>query len=210
MLETGSKEFKRVLKDDEIGDVLILPEISMNKLKERGEVIPEDFLARIDLLNTLGHKVLITSYNTFGQLNSYLATCTQLKIAFVMGYFNLEELFDKKSYADRFNGLLGGISDLFSNQSRVFLYPGYDEKEKAVLTSKSLKLDKELRILIDYLETSGKFSDIKEFDQSVFSIWSRVVLRMIQTNQEGWEKMVPQIVAKKVKDQCLFDFPCDL
>jgi hypothetical protein len=33
---------------------------------------------------------------------------------------------------------------------------------------------------------------------------------MIQNNEEGWEEMVPKSVAKAVKDDCLFDFPCEV
>jgi hypothetical protein len=32
---------------------------------------------------------------------------------------------------------------------------------------------------------------------------------MIQNKEDGWEEMVPDVVAKTVKDKCLFDYPCD-
>jgi hypothetical protein len=46
--------------------------------------------------------------------------------------------------------------------------------------------------------------DMPDYNKNVFNIWSRTVLKMIENCEEGWEKMVPELVAKEVKKRQLF------
>lgn len=208
MLEKGKKAFCKRLKDEEKDQIVVLAEISMSKLKERGKVISEDFLARVDLLSALGQMCLITSFNTYGELSYYLSTSTRKRISFVMGYYNLQEVFNHEKYTEKPGGLFGGIGELFGHRTDTFVYPALSDDGKKVLTSKDADVLDEIKPLISYLREMGRIEDIKDFDKNYFSIWSRTVLKMIQNNEEGWEKMVPKSIAKAVKDDCLFDFPC--
>jgi hypothetical protein len=210
MLEEGHKKFCEVLPKEERENIIILPEISMNKLKERGEVIAEDFLARVDLLGVLGHHALITSYETYGDLNYFLAQCTKKEIGYAMGFYNLQEVFDEKNYAKNFGGILGSLGALLARNTRLFVYPALNEKNNMILSSMEVKRTDNQHLLLKYLREEKLIYDIEDFNQDAFKIWSRVVLRMIQNNEDGWEAMVPEIVAKLVKEKCLFDFPCKI
>lgn len=211
MLAKGKNVFEeRLTKDEKSEDIVILPEISMSKLKERGEVISEDFLARVDLLSTLGHMCLITSFSTYGELNYYINSCTQGHVAFVMGYYNLQEVFNHQKYENTPGGLFGGIGALLGHKTDLYVYPAMSDDGKKVLTTKDADVTDEIQPLINYLVHIKRIKDIVDFDKDHFSIWSRVVLRMIQNKEEGWEEMVPDIVAKTVKEKCLFDYPCDI
>ena len=77
MLKKGMAEFKKAWPKEKSDQFVTLPEISMHKLLERGEVNPEDFLARVELLGSLGHMVLISSFETYGDLSFYLSNCTK-------------------------------------------------------------------------------------------------------------------------------------
>jgi hypothetical protein len=46
MLESGLRNFKNSLEVNERENILVLPEISMSQLLDRGTVDNEDFLAR--------------------------------------------------------------------------------------------------------------------------------------------------------------------
>ncbi len=210
MLEQGHKKFSELLGDKEKDNIIILPEISMNKLKERGEVISEDFLARVDLLGSLGHHALITSYETYGDLNYYLAQCTKMDIAYAMGFYNLQEVFDEKNYSKHFGGILGSLGALLARRTRLFVYPALNEKNNMILSSMEVKRTDNQHLLLKYLREEKLIHDIEDFNQDAFKIWSRVVLKMIQNNEKGWEKMVPACVAKEVKEKCLFEFPCEI
>jgi hypothetical protein len=210
MLEQGKEAFCKRIPKEEKDSMVVLPEISMSKLKERGQVISEDFLARVDLLGGLGHMCLITSFNTYGELSYYLSSCTNKRISFVMGYYNLQEVFNHEKYEDKPGGLFGGIGALFGHRTDTFVYPALSDDGKQVLTAKDADVLAEIKPLIAYLMSNGRIEDIKNFDRDHFNIWSRTVLRMIQNDESGWEKMVPDCVAEAVKKNCLFDFPCEV
>lgn len=210
MLDKGKKAFCNHLEKEEKEQVLVLPEISMSKLKERGQVISEDFLARVDLLAALGYNCLISSYATYGELSFYLSNLTNKRLAFVMGYYNLQEVFNHEKYNDRPGGLFGGIGALFGHRTDLFVYPARSDDGKKILTTKDADVLDDIKPLISYLCHINRIEDIKDYDKDHFSIWSRVVLKMIQNNQPGWEVMVPKVVANAVKEKCLFEFPCEV
>lgn len=210
MLDKGKKEFCENSDCEISKNILIVPEISMSKLKERGQVISEDFLARVDLLASLNHHCLITSFNTYGELSYYLNQYTNERVAFVMGYYNLQEVFTHEKYADKPGGLFGGIGALFGHKTDIYVYPAQSDDGKKILTTKDADVHKEIKPLIDYMVHIKRMRDIKDYDKNYFSIWSRVVLKMIQNGEEGWEDMVPKVVADTVKEKCLFEYPCEV
>lgn len=205
MLETGLATFKKDLETQEHKNIMVLPEISMSKLKERGQVDNADFLARVDILAALGHKVLITSFENYFELNTYLEKYSKKNVSFVLGVYNLEEIFDLSKYESYAFGPLAGIGALFGKKTKLYVYPGHDEnKPEKMLTTTSVKVDDKLTFLLMYLMENGLLIDIEDYNVSYSSIWSRTVLRMIQDGVDGWEKMVPPLVSKTVKKKCLF------
>lgn len=209
MLKTGQEKFKDHLNKDEKDNILVLPEISMHKLLDRGEVDGEDFLARVDLINALGHEVLISSLEGYHQLNEYLASKNRKEVAFVLGFYNLEEIFNDENYSDEADGLLGAVGKLLGHRTSLYIYPSVDEKTKKNLHSKDAGVDSSMLKLIDYLKEKNRLQDIDKFNKDVHHIWSRTVLNMIIKDEKGWEDMVPKTVVEAVKENCLFGAKCE-
>jgi hypothetical protein len=42
------------------------------------------------------------------------------------------------------------------------------------------------------------------------SIFSPRVISMIKQGESGWEQMVPDKVADIIKENCLFEYPCEV
>ena len=205
MLNTGLAKFKVSLDSEEQKNILVLPEISMSQLIERGMVDNEDFLARVDLLSALGHNVLISSSDTYAELNIFLNKLSKKKIAYVMGTYNLEDTFVKVEEGK----LLHQLGGLFEPKSKVYVYPSLDDAGELKTTHNMTLKDEHLFMLL-FLTENKYIEDITDYDKNVIHIWSRTVLRMIQDGDEGWEKMVPKSVAKAVKAKCLFGAKCDV
>jgi hypothetical protein len=210
MLKTGEEKFKNELGSDEKSNILVLPEISMHKLLDRGEVDGEDFLARVDLINTLGHDVLISSFEGYHDLNSYLSSKNRKRVSFVLGFYNLEEIFDESKYVDEEDGLLGAVGKLLGHRTSLYIYPSVDDKTQKTLHLKDSEVDRSMHKLIEFLIENNKIFDIQDFDKSVHHIWSRTVMKMIINDEPGWEEMVPKSVAKAVKKNCLFGAKCEI
>jgi len=209
MLDMGLKHFSQELPDSEKASVVVLPEISMTKFLERGNFDNEDFLSRVELLASLGQGVLITNHDGYHDLSAYLSDYTQKKVALVLGVYNLEEILDENKYSKHPTGLLGALGSLIGQNTRLFVYPASEEDQgkgerSSVKTSANISIKENIKPLVQFLKKNNLIKDIKDFDKDATGIWSRTVLRMIQNGEEGWEKMVPEIVAKTVKEKSLF------
>lgn len=212
MLECGLRKFKASLEKTEQENIIVIPEISMTMLLDRGIVDNEDFLARVDLLSALGQKVLISNSESYSDLNLFFTKYAKKKIAFVMAAYNLEEILNKTRYeGNRCGlGLIGSIGRLLEPNTRLFIYPAVDEDNSVIQTTESIQANDDMTFLLMYLKENHLIEDILDYNPEVISIWSRRVLKMIQEGAEGWEKFVPASVAKTVKTKCLFGAKCDI
>lgn len=208
MLRCGLEQFAAELNVTiEDPSIAVLPEISMNNLRgfrPDGEIENEDFLARVDLLNALGKKVMITNYDDFYCLNMDLSNLSHKKVAFVLGVFNMGELFD----AERFNklefGHLGALGAMFNPDTRIYVYPQKADQSDELLTSGNIEVADDSRILKEYFINSGKIQDLNNCHKDYMSIWSRDILRMIQEGDARWEQYVPEVIVKTVNERGLF------
>lgn len=212
MLECGLRKFKKSLDKAEQENIIVIPEISMSLLLDRGVVDNEDFLARVDLLSALGQKVLISNSESYSDLNMFFTKYAKKQIAFVMASYNLEEILNKSRYENSRCGvgLVGSIGKLLEPNTRLYIYPARDEENSEIRTIESINLSEDLTFLLMYLKENKFIENIEDYNPEVISIWSRRVLKMIQDGAEGWEKFVPASVAKTVKTKCLFGAKCDI
>lgn len=209
MMKTGQKHLEERLKgDDDKAELLVLAEMSMNQLLERGEVKSQDFLARVDLLAGLNQSVLISNYENFYELNLFLAQANKNHhISFVTGVYNLLEIFDTETYQENPGQILEELGKLFGKRTDLLVYPSADDDDpKKLLTSREIQINETFEFLIKYLKANDFISDSRYHDPSISWIWSRTVLDMIQNQKKDWEKMVPQAVAKMVKEKKLFGY----
>ena len=127
----------------------------------------------------------------------------------VLGVYNFKQIFDD-AYTDTTSGLMGALGELFQPNIHVHVYPYMSEDKKEFLRMKNLKVAPEQEHLYQHLKTLGQLHDIEDFEESTLHIFSRKVLDMIVSNEEGWEKLVPESVAKTINEKCLFGHPCFL
>ncbi len=209
MIQTGLNAFLKDLPKEEHSNVLSLAEISMNKLLDRGKVDSNDFLARVDLLACLGQKVLISNHNRYFGLNQTLLRWTNKKVAFNLGIYNLEQILDEKSKENEEFGPLQSIGLLTGKRTKLYVYPAAEgdqgsSKSPHLISSEKVKMSENMDLILQFLKKRNILEDILDFNPQVTSIWSRKILKMIQEGDSNWEKMVPKVVAKVVKEKKLF------
>lgn len=210
MLECGLRKFKNSLESHEKENIIVIPEISMSLLLDRGKVDNEDFLARVDLLSALGQRVLISNSETYSDLNMFFTKYAKKNIAFVMASYNFEEILNPDNYEGKKFGLVGSLGTLFEPRTKLYIYPAFDDKTQEIKKIDTMNIADELSFLLLYLIENHFVENITDYNPDVVSIWSRKVLKMIQDGEVGWEKLVPSSVAKTVKKKCLFGAKCDL
>ena len=204
MLEKGTESFQKDIGSDG-SDIVILPEISMSKLVERdGHLDNRDFLARVELLNALGHNVLISNYKYYWELSWFVSSYSKKNIAYVMGVYNLEEFFYEVKTHEAEMGLLGALGMLTGRNTKLYIYPAKDEMDGSLLTYEKAQVNSSIGHLISYLTETDNIKNIDGIDLEVFCIWSRNVHKRIVENTPGWEKCVPKVVEKAIKEKKLF------
>jgi hypothetical protein len=208
MFRKSKRQFLTDLPPEEHDKTVVLTELTLQDLQgQNSDIDIQDFLDRVDILCTLGQNVMISNFQEPSRLIAYISQLTRKKIAIVIGRLLLEQLCDTKRYEKLRGGVLEAFSRLFINDLHVYVYP-YLDKDGELQTLENFYVEPSLSPLIEYLRINGKITDIIDYDESVLNIHSEKVLAMIRAGEPGWEEMVPEVVAQKIKDNCLFGFPC--
>jgi hypothetical protein len=208
MIENGHKQFLEE-PDVDTARVVQLCELTLHNLKANEQGIDEkDFLDRVAILCSMGQTVMISNYHEYYRLIAYLSRLTRLKIGLIMGIPNLEYIFDEAHYSFLPGGILEAFATLFSRKVKLFVYPTL--RDGVLYRGEQFALPPTLEPLFQYLKRNDKIEDITDYNEANLNISTDRVLEMIQAGEEGWETMVPETVAKRIKDNCLFGYPCEV
>jgi len=201
-----SKEIFFSEKKVDPNNTQIIFEITLANLRAEGEINERDFLDRAELLCSLGQSVMITNFQEYFKLVDYFSEFTKERMALAMGVYNLIQIFDEKYYRTVSGGILEAFGKLFYRDLKVYMYPYKDEKTGEYITSENLKVHPRVKELYKFFKHNGKLIDIKDYNPEILHIFSRRVLKMITSNQEGWEEMLPEGIAELIKKDRLFGY----
>ncbi len=206
MLRCARTAFARA-QDRPESDIVEVMEITMrNLLTEDGAIDPRDFLARADVLETVGKTVLISDYFEHYKLAKFLRRCTGEPIAMVLGAGSLVHVFDEKYYGDLEGGILEATGRLFGKDLKMYVYPMLVAATGTLATATRLGAEARLGKLYDYLLERGRLVEIEGYDQGVLPIAPRDVLRRIKAGDASWETMVPSEIAEIIKRRGFFGY----
>ena len=201
------KSLKLFLEEKKVKEenTIVIFEITLADLENKGEIDEKDFMDRAKLLGSLGETVLISNYKEYYRLVEYFSLYTDKKIGLCMGVNNLIQVFDPKYYIKLSGGILEAFGKLFFKKLKVYLYPVISE-DGEIITSENLKVHPRIKELYKFSKFNGKVVDVKDYDKDSLKIYSEKVLEQIKRNKKGWEKLLPKSVASKIKKQKLFGF----
>ena len=205
MFNTGLEMFRKD-NDCESENVEVLFEITISNLRAAGDIDERDFLDRVDVLGQLGYNVIISNYSEYYRLIDYFASFSNQKMGIAMGVNNLLDVFDENYYTNLSGGILEAFGKFFRQDMRVYLYPYTDPNTGDMLTSDNLKVSENLKELYKYFKLNQRIVDIKNFNPNYSQIYSREILKMIASNQTGWENRVPEGVAEMIKERGMFGY----
>ena len=182
------------LADDNLEDV------DVKKIKD------QDFLDRVDVLCSIGQTVLISNYGRYYKLLDYFSRFTDKRMGIILGVMNLKDIFNEKYYKHLDGGILEGIGKMFNQDLKVYVYPYKSEKNKDLITIKSISVDSRIKPLFDFYISNKRLVDIQGYQKDFLNIFSNKVLSMIKTNKNGWENLVPTYVDNIIKENKLFGY----
>jgi hypothetical protein len=206
MLKSGLQAFLEET-DVEADRVVPISELTLNNLVQEEEHLSDtDFLHRVDILESLGQKVMISDYQKYYKLTSYISKITQGKIGVVLGVASLQKLFDEAYYEELTGGILEAFGHLFKNNVKLFVYPSYRPNSHEIYTHAELPLQEHLQHLYKYLYQTQRIRGLEPINARHLDIISDDVLAMIKQGSEGWEQKVPDKVSRAIKEKALFDY----
>ncbi|MBX3021960.1 MAG: hypothetical protein KF799_09815 [Bdellovibrionales bacterium] len=183
----------------------VLFEITMNSLTgDAGAVDDEDFLHRVDTLTALGQEVLVSNFSLFYQMKSFLRQYTDRAIGIVVGASLLPKMFDEQFYKELPGGILEGMSRLFDDKTRMFVYPFKDDT--LCSTAKTFNPEPKLQSLYKYLTGNEMITDILQCDDIDTSVHSSDVREMLAKRDPQWINLVPPEVRKLIEERQLFGY----
>ncbi len=208
MMELMQSARTRFLAEHDVDedDLVIMAEMTLHGLSVGEEISHEDFLDRVDTLATLGLNVLITNAFRDFRLASYLFQHTKRKIGEVMGLPTLQELFKEGFYTDLEGGILEAFGRLFKNDLRLYVYPIMDPVSGELVTAENMHVEPNLHHLYAYLVENHFIEGLDVVESERTSVFPKDVFAMIQANEAGWERLVPDRVAALIKERNLFQY----
>ena len=189
-------------------ETVIIFEMTLNNLKSEGDngegINEKDFLDRADLLCASGQTVMISNFQEYYKVVEYFALHTKKELGLVMGVDNLVDIFNERYYRHLSGGILEAFGKLFFKSLKVYLYPMKDKETGEIITSKNLKVHPRVKELYKFFVDNGKVIDIEDYNEEYLDIHPRKVYNMILEGDDQWEKMVPGLTAKMIKEKNLF------
>jgi len=204
LLQRAMDRFSTEVAVRERSTPVVLAEMTLRSLTPGSEARNEDFLARADILRTLGFDVLISRFQRYYEVADYLAGYTDGPIGLAIGLPAVRLLVDEAYYQNLTGGLLESVGRLFKRSGKVYVYPTRDPKTGRVETWESLQLPHPWQHLHRLLIDLGAIVPISPSDESYLSIQTADVLAMIQNGDPAWERLVPPKVAEIIRADRLF------
>ena len=204
-MDMYEKSYEMFIKENKVDkeNTQVIFEITLSNLRAEGEIDEQDFMDRAKLLCSLGQTVLISNFQEYYKLVEYFSQYSKNRMGLTMGVSNLVDIFDEKYYRHLSGGILEAFGKLFYKDLRVYLYPMQNE-DGSITNSENLKVHPRMKELYKFFKYNGKVVDITDFDTSNLSVFSRTVLRKIANGDTDWEEMLPEGVAKLIKEKSLF------
>ncbi|MEO6872276.1 MAG: TonB-dependent receptor [Chthoniobacterales bacterium] len=187
-------------------ELVVVMEMTLENLLSEGQLNHADFLARVDILGSLGRTVLISKFGEYYKLAAYLSRYTNKMIALVMGVPSLHEIFDEKYYLNLEGGILEALGRMFTSGLKLFVYPMENEKGDELITARQLEVAPNLRHLYQHLLDNCFIQEIREYHRDYLKIFPPDVLAKLQNGDRSWENLVPPEVARIIKEREFFGY----
>jgi hypothetical protein len=193
MLEQARAGFSQSLAENERAEAIELCEISMHNLLRGPGIDPVDFIDRADALQSLGKTVLVSNCAEFHRIAAFLNRCTSKPVGIVLSIGLLNELFKAKWSENLAGGLLESFGRLFKEGVTLHVFPWKNRKTGELVTADTFLAPENCRHLYQHFVENGRIRGISCGDESLLAFTGRDVCRMIQTGDEHWRDLVPEV-----------------
>ena len=202
MFAAGADAFGKLKAIDE-NKVISLAEITMAELDSQTHSSDADFLARVDLLNSQGHSVLISDYFRFFSLRHWLRNYTHEPLGITLSVLDFNYLFDPAFYEGLEGGILEAMGKLFPDNTHVFVYPS--KIDGKLVTLANVRVKPSQKYLLKYLVENELLLDCPASNEEHLHVSAHTTYEMIARGEPGWESNVHSDIASLIKERGYFN-----
>jgi len=191
--------------DVESGKAHIMCELTLDYLKNGGQISKTDFLDRARALNAIGQYVIVSDCANHQHLINYLSDFRIRKLGLVIGANELLSIITQKYESNQDGNLLVAFGELFTRNIRIYLYPALNpDQPNELLTSSTLPIPDGIKFLFKYLLESQHIVDVTEYNAELLHVLPQSVLHMIQAQSSGWEQYLPPELVQMIKQDGMY------
>jgi hypothetical protein len=183
---------------------VVLAEMTLRSLEPGSDADHRDFLARAEILATLGVDVLISRFEPYYELAEYLAAYTDKPIGLAVGMPTIRQIADERYYTDLPGGVLESAGRLFKRSVTMYVYPTRDPVSGDIVSVERAPIPAPWHHLRNLLLDIGRVEPIRGYDEALLTIQTPDVLRQIESGDPSWEEMIPRAAADIIKAKHLF------
>lgn len=209
-VDMAKAAFRNFVADkDEVDEdnTKVLLELTVDHLNKEGEIDERDFLDRVELLNALGYKVMLSNCSGHSRIIGYLSRYKIKHYAIVMGVKKLLELINEKFYSNKEGQLLSSFGDFFSGDVTTYLYPKLQPGTDVIMDRDNIPIPDGIKYLYKHLCMNKEIVNIKHYNPDILHIFSKEIRKKIKADDSAWEQMVPKIAVQLIKDKGMFGYP---
>jgi hypothetical protein len=185
---------------------VVVMEMSLSNLLSGDIIDHNDFLARVDILGSLGKQVIISNFPYYYLLVEYLRFYTSNRIVFALGVPNLKRLFQESYYTGLDGGILEAFGRLFKSGVKLYVYPTRNMQTGGLITAETLETSARVRHLHAHLLENKLIESLQNVDEKNLHILPKEVLGMIQKGDRAWEGLVPAAGVQLIKERGVFGY----
>ena len=184
--------------------IITVAEITMSELASDEEQDEASFLARVDLLVKLGFNVLVSDYLRFFRLRSWIRNYTENRIAIVISAYDFKPIFDESYYKGLEGGILEAMGKLFSDDTKVLVYPTKIDDE--LVSLHTVNVPSNLTYLVKHLIARQSLVAIKKYNEENLHILAKKIVTELPNGPGDWQSGLPEGVAEEIIEKRLFGY----
>lgn len=181
----------------------LMCELTLDYLKNGGEIDKADFLDRAKALNAMGQSVIVSNCDNHQRLINYLSDFKIPKLGLVIGVRELLDIITGKYYENRDGNLLVAFGELFTRNIKIYAYPVIGD-DGTLIFAHDMPIPEGIKFLYQYLLDSQHIVEVQEYNAGLLHIFPQNVLQMIRDGKSGWEAFLPEQVAGIIRAEGLF------
>ncbi|MFI5453282.1 nicotinamide mononucleotide adenylyltransferase [Pedobacter sp. UC225_61] len=170
LFNKATDQFKRTNAVED-GNLAVMIEVLLTNVLTNEQETPDDidleFVAkRAEDMCKTGNLVIVSNFTRHNRLAKYLGRCKPKSVGISTNINNLKFVFNSKNFGDNYSSqLLAYVSDMFTQNVKLFAYPFMDKKTNTVISTENMPVTPDAKPLFDFLLINGYITDIKDYSE---------------------------------------------